>query len=95
MLDAGYWMLDAGQIMDDLAPISRLEGDIFYRGYWMLDAGQIMDDLIPISRLEGDIFYRGYWMLDTGCKISDNRDLCPPIKACPGLDPGGGLRGVF
>ncbi len=25
-------MLDAGQIVDDLAPISRLEGDIFYRG---------------------------------------------------------------
>ena len=21
--------------MDDLAPISRLEGDIFYRGYWI------------------------------------------------------------
>jgi hypothetical protein len=28
---------DAGQIVDDLAPISRLEGDIFYRGYWILD----------------------------------------------------------
>ena len=35
MLDAGCWMLDAGQIVDDLAPISRLEGDIFYRGCWI------------------------------------------------------------
>jgi hypothetical protein len=37
MLDAGYWILYAGQIMDDLAPISRLEGDIFYRGCWMVE----------------------------------------------------------
>ncbi len=29
--------LDAGQIVDDLPPISRLEGDIFYREYWMLN----------------------------------------------------------
>ncbi len=36
------WELDAGQIVDDLAPISRLEGDIFYRGYWMLDTGYWM-----------------------------------------------------
>ena len=36
------WILDAGQIVDDLAPISRLEGDIFYRGYWMLEARFLM-----------------------------------------------------
>jgi hypothetical protein len=43
MLDGRYSMLDAGQIMDDLVPISRLseiplgEGGIFYREYSMLD----------------------------------------------------------
>jgi hypothetical protein len=29
------WELDAGQIVDDMAPISRLEGDIFYRGCYI------------------------------------------------------------
>ncbi|MCK4559295.1 MAG: hypothetical protein KAV45_05885 [Calditrichia bacterium] len=33
--------------MDDLAPISRLEEDLFYRGYWMLDAGYSILDVIP------------------------------------------------
>ena len=28
MLDTGYWILDAGQIMDELIPISRLEGGV-------------------------------------------------------------------
>ena len=32
-------ILDAVQIVDDLAPISRLEGDIFYRGYVICDLG--------------------------------------------------------
>ncbi len=32
-----YWLLDTGQIVDDLAPISRLEGDIFYRECSILD----------------------------------------------------------
>ena len=53
MLDAGCWsersgdpensgILDAGQIVDDLAPISRLEGDIFYRGCWIRDTRYMM-----------------------------------------------------
>jgi len=29
-------MLDTGQIMDDLIPMGRLEGDDLYRGYWMI-----------------------------------------------------------
>ncbi len=51
-LELGTWNLelgtrysDAGQIVDDLAPISRLEGDIFCRGYWILDAGNVICDL--------------------------------------------------
>jgi hypothetical protein len=32
-------MPEAGQIMNDLIPISRLEGDVADRGYWMLYAG--------------------------------------------------------
>jgi len=30
-----YRMCTAGQIMDDLIPISRLEGDVTYREYWI------------------------------------------------------------
>jgi len=53
----------------------------------MLDAGQIMDDLIPISRQDG-----GVGIGNTGCKISDNRDLCPPYQgACPAT--AGGIKG--
>jgi hypothetical protein len=62
--------LDAGQIVDDLAPISRLEGDIFYRGYWMLDTGCWM--LNPRCHPEGIfavvskilMFGKGYAILD-------------------------------
>ena len=36
-------MLDTGQIVDDWAPMGRLEGDVLYRGCWML-AGR---DLFP------------------------------------------------
>ena len=32
-LDARFSILDAGQIVDDLAPMGRQEGDVFYRGY--------------------------------------------------------------
>jgi len=30
-----YSMLETGQIVDNLAPIDRQEGDIFFRGCWM------------------------------------------------------------
>ena len=46
VLGSRLLLLDAGQIMDDLAPISRLEGDIFYRGYWILDK----HGLFPLRR---------------------------------------------
>ncbi len=29
-------MRDAGQIMDDLIPMGRLEGDVLYRGCWIV-----------------------------------------------------------
>ena len=37
LLGTRFLILDTSQIVDDSAPTSRLEGDIFYRGYWMLD----------------------------------------------------------
>ncbi len=48
ILDARYSFLDAGQIVDDLAPISRVEGDIFYRGCWVLDG----TNRFPLNRGE-------------------------------------------
>ena len=43
-LDARYWILDDGQIMDDLIPTSRLEGDVLVGNTrcWMLDAGLLI-----------------------------------------------------
>jgi hypothetical protein len=51
-------ILDAGQVLDDLIPISRQDG-----GIRIGNAGQIMDDLIPMGRLEGDVLYRGCWIV--------------------------------
>ena len=43
-------MLDTGQIMDDLVPTRRLEGDVVCREYWILDIGYWILDI-------------GYWIL--------------------------------
>jgi hypothetical protein len=34
-------MRDTGQIMDDLIPMGRLEGDVLYRGCWILDCRKL------------------------------------------------------
>jgi hypothetical protein len=58
MIIFGTWtsILDTGQIMDDLVPTRRLEGDVVCREYWILDTGYWILDT-------------GYWILDTNNKV--------------------------
>ncbi len=75
-----YRMCTAGQIMDDLIPISRLEGDVTYREYWILII-KLLTKRINIQ--QGIINFQVVFQLIIPCWMLDIKQIKNiPRKIC-------------